>query len=63
MFYEINVSKDGRHYFATHERSLIGKVEALKAYHDFVKRFPASEGFYVTLTECRRSGKDITPVK
>lgn len=50
MNYEINVSKNGKHYFATHERSLTGQSEAEKAFKDFQERFPESEGFEVTIS-------------
>ena len=48
--YEINVAKDGKHYFATHERSLWGTKEAENALKDFKNRFPEAEGFIVTIT-------------
>lgn len=48
--YEINVAKDGKHYFATHERSLTGQSEAEAAFKDFQKRFPESEGFSLTIS-------------
>ena len=48
--YEINVVKDGRHYFATHERSLTDTKAAENALKDFKKRFPEEEGFLITIT-------------
>jgi hypothetical protein len=48
--YEINVAKNGKHYFATHERSLTGTAEAESALKDFKNRFPESEGFSVTIS-------------
>jgi hypothetical protein len=48
--YEINVSLVGRHYFATHPRSLTSKDWAWEVLEDFKRRFPASEGFKVTMT-------------
>jgi len=48
--YEINVAKDGKHYFATHERSLTGTKEAENALKDFQKRFPEEEGFSITIS-------------
>jgi penicillin-binding protein-related factor A (putative recombinase) len=50
MGYEINVSKNGKHYFATHERSLPYTKEAEEAFKDFKVRFPEEEGFNVTIT-------------
>ena len=48
--YEINVAKNGKHYFATHERSLTETKEAENALKDFKNRFPEAEGFLVTIT-------------
>lgn len=48
--YEINVAKDGKHYFATHERSLTATKEAENALKDFKKRFPEEEGFSITIS-------------
>jgi len=50
MSYEINVAKDGKHYFATHERSLTDREPAAIAFKDFQKRFPIKQGFSVTIT-------------
>lgn len=53
--YEINVSRMGRHYFATHARSLTGsKQKALEMLAEIRTRFPAHEGFEATLSyiEC-----------
>lgn len=49
MGYEINVSKNGKHYFATHERSLPYTKEAEEAFKDLKTRFPEEEGFNVTI--------------
>jgi hypothetical protein len=48
-YFEINVSKDGKHYFATSPRSLTDRSAAWSALEDFRKRFPAEEGFFVTM--------------
>lgn len=48
--HEINVSKNGKHYFATHERSLTNKETAESVFKDFLIRFPMSEGFLVSIT-------------
>ena len=57
MHYEINVSKDGRHYFATHERSLRQQSEAAKLFADFCLRFPKKEGFEITVTYYSSQGE------
>ena len=54
MSYEINVSKNGIHYFATHGRSLNGfEEDAIKMAKHFKSVFPESDGYLVTLTEYR----------
>lgn len=45
MSYEINVSLRGKHFFATHPRSLTSKTELLQVYKELEKKFPASEGY------------------
>lgn len=50
MYTEFNVSKDGSHFFATHERSCTdsNKAQALKEV--LKEKFPESEGYKVTAT-------------
>lgn len=61
--YEINVSFEGRHWFATHERSIKDRAEALAKFADMVKRFPACEGFRVDLYEFTpKTGREIASV-
>ena len=55
--YEINVSLNGKHYFATASRSFNGSEEkALRAVIDFRGRFPKSEGFNVSCTYWKGTG-------
>lgn len=49
MHYEINVTKRGKHYFGTHERSLTTREQALELYWELMKRFPKFEDFEVTV--------------
>lgn len=64
MYFEINVSLNGRHFFATSERSIqdAGKAESL--YKVFLKKFPESEGYRVTVTcwEKTGHGTDFAPM-
>ena len=49
MYYEINVSKNGKHFFATAKRSITDK-DRLKVVHDiFVEKFPKSEGYELSI--------------
>lgn len=57
MWYEINVVLNGKHYFATHQRSLLDTDSAKKMFEDFVKRFPKHEGFNVTVTRYMQTGE------
>lgn len=59
MFYEINVSLNGRHLFATAERSLTNERDARALYADFATRFPADQGFKISLTEWNKTGRDL----
>lgn len=49
-YFEINVSLHGRHYFATHPRSIQSAAALLNVYTDFEARFPASEGYVLGVT-------------
>lgn len=51
--FEINVARNGKHFFATHERSLRTLSDAENVYEELCKRFPEDEGFLVTVSECK----------
>jgi hypothetical protein len=55
MYYEINISKNGVHYFATAERSLKDFDGAQRVAKDLQARFPKRDGFIVTLRQCQNS--------
>lgn len=57
MHYEINVSKNGQHYFATAARSITVEWEAKRLYSDFLVLFPTDKGFEITVTEWNTIGK------
>lgn len=59
MYYEINVALNGRHFFATHDRSLNTWNKAMEVWNVFVKKFPRSEGYEVTMTEKKVTGQKI----
>ena len=59
MHYEINVSKHGRHYFATHERSVLDIHKAAELYRHFKPLFPETE-YTVSVIEFRSTGSSIT---
>lgn len=59
MYYEINVSKDGKHLFATAERSITVEWEAERIYKLFKEKFPESEGYKISITRWEKVGKTI----
>lgn len=54
MEYEINVSLNGKHFFATHERSITNSSALMKVFKVFVEKFPESDGYKISVTrkEC-----------
>lgn len=60
--YEINVSKNGQHYFATAERSLSSLAKALDMVRHFKSIFPETDGYRIDLQElisaCRNINTD-----
>lgn len=60
MYYEINVSKNGTHYFATHERSLRTFADCVDVYAALKKAFPAEQGYKVSASQRIESGKFMT---
>ncbi len=59
MWYEINVSKDGKHYFATHERSITTIDRAVEIRDRLKKAMPEEEGFSYTITQWQKTGLTI----
>lgn len=63
MYYEINVSKNGYHFFATAERSCTNSWQAKKVYEVLKEKFPESEGYNLKITRYETVGKFIDPDK
>lgn len=59
MYYEINVSLDGPHYFATAPRSAITRDKAKELFHDFQSLFPAEKGFEVRVRQVVEVSTDM----
>lgn len=60
-YIEINVSKDGRHFFATAQRSIKtfpvdGWKEILRI---FQEKFPESEGYKISVTKWESRGTHL----
>ena len=59
MYYEINVSLNGRHFFATAERSITSEWEAEKVYKLFKEKFPENEGYKISVTRWSKIGTEL----
>lgn len=59
MYYEINVSLNGKHLFATAERSITDKTKMEDMYKLFLEKFPESEGYKLDVTKWENVGKPI----
>ena len=59
MWYEINVSKKGEHYFATSERSITTIAKAVEIRDILKKAMPEEEGFIFTITQWQKSGIEL----
>ena len=59
MYYEVNVSLNGKHFFATAKRSITDKYKLEDVYNVFKKKFPKEEGYEVTVTIWETCGKTI----
>ena len=63
-YYEINVARDGKHLFATAERSISCSWELASILPTFRKKFPEEEGYKISVTkwECRGTEVDIEEI-
>jgi hypothetical protein len=59
MSYEINVSKNGKHYFATAKRSIDTLNQAVEIRDALKKVFPPEEGFEFNLYSCQETRIEI----
>lgn len=59
MYYEITVSKNGYHFFATAERSIITKQKLDIVYNALKEKFPREEGYKIDVTKWEKTGKFI----
>jgi hypothetical protein len=57
--FEINVSHNGQHFFATEERSAVNSYQARNLYRVLKAKFPESEGYRVDVTEIHCSGTQV----
>lgn len=59
MWYEINISLNGKHFFATDKRSITNDNELKKVYDVLIKKFPKSENYELLITKNECVGKII----
>ena len=59
MYYEITVSKNGYHFFATAERSIITSDHLNIVYNTLKEKFPIEEGYKLHVTKWEKTGKFI----
>jgi len=58
-YYDINVSYNGHHFFATSARSCTTKHQAELVYLKLAEKFPESEGYKITTTYWVGGGEHI----
>ena len=59
MYYEINVSLNGKHFFATAERSITNPWDLRKKLKVFIQKFPESEGYKISITKWEKIGQEL----
>lgn len=59
MYYEINVSLNGKHLFATAEHSITNETKMEDIYKLFLEKFPENEGYKLDVTRWEKAGKPI----
>jgi len=59
MHYEINVSLDGQHYFATSKRSITSLGQASAIFEHFSDLFPAKDGYKITVSQWQTLGTEV----
>lgn len=59
MYYEINVSLHGMHFFATAERSCTDERHAAEVYIALRKAFPMAEGYSISVKRRQNIGTSV----
>lgn len=63
MYYEINVSLNGSHFFATSSRSIRDKTELDKVHSALSQAFTPARGYVITVTHWTTVGEPISMEK
>lgn len=59
LYFEINVSWNGQHFFATAPKSLTDAARARAVFEDLYKRYPKGEGYEITVTKWETTGTKL----
>lgn len=59
MYIEINIALNGKHFFATAERSITDNDKYNEVLAVLRKKFPESEGYTISATQWDKIGKEI----
>ena len=59
MYYEINIAKNGRHYFATAERSIDDNEKAQSVANELAALYTKEKGFEITISRWQKCGERI----
>ena len=62
MYYEINVSLNGQHFFATDKRSVQTQGQLHRVYAEIIRAFPADRGFEIGVTRWESRGTPVNVV-
>lgn len=61
MHYEINISLNGQHFFATAPRSIQSEFELREVYPILSNKFPEKEGYEISVYRFEESSHEIKP--
>lgn len=59
MYYEVNISLNGKHFFATNERSITDEHKLKEVYGTLREKFPNEDGYNITVVKYETVGKHI----
>ena len=59
MYYEINVSKNGKHFFATDKRSITTKYALKEVYKVLKEKFPKEDGYDMLVSQIEIEGRFV----
>lgn len=60
MYYEINVSKNKRHFFATSDRSITDRDKLKEVLFEIASKFTKADGFEIMVSTRIQTGEYLT---